>query len=141
MRAQRDAIIKINYVLVEQANAATRYGAAYGLGLVCAMQSEKGITTVAVKIKRTGAKRVIRPAAHAAGIFPIARDRCDHAGSRRPLWPFFLAPDSCAATKIEGFGAPDADAVAHCPAARARAKQLPDVRGWGRPCWRRLPGQ
>ena len=59
MRADRDAVVEINDVLVEQANAAAGNGLADGFRLGGAVQPEKGVVTVAVEIKGAGAERIV----------------------------------------------------------------------------------
>ena len=59
MRADWDAVVKVNYVLIEQADAAAGNGLADGFRLDGAVQPEKGIVTVAVEIKGTCAQRIV----------------------------------------------------------------------------------
>ena len=72
MCADRDAIIEVDDVLVEQTNAAARDGLADGLGLSGAVQAEERVVAVAVQIERTGAEWVVGAAINSACIRPVA---------------------------------------------------------------------
>src|SRR5512144_674500 len=77
------------------------------------MQSEIGVTTVAIEIKSASTERIIGTAFHPASISPVAWDRCNHASGGRPRRPLLLAPNCCATPKIERLGAAYADRITH----------------------------
>src|SRR5690242_16186853 len=73
MRADRNAIVEIDDVLVEQADAARRHRMPDALRLVGAVQAEIGVVAVAIEIERAGAERIFQPAFQAGGIGAVAR--------------------------------------------------------------------
>ena len=56
---RRHAVVEIDDVLIEQAEAAARNGLADTLRFVSAMQAEKSVVTVTVKIERTGPEWIV----------------------------------------------------------------------------------
>src|SRR6185437_16237697 len=111
MGAERNPVVKVDDVLVEQANAAGRNGVADALRLVGAVQAEEGVVAIAVEIKRAGAERIVDAAVEPAGVRLVARHGRDHVGGGRPMRPLFLAADDGAAAELRALAATDADAV------------------------------
>ena len=72
LRSRRHAVVEIDNVLVDQADAAGRDVGADQPGLDRAVQAEVGVGAAAVEIERAGAERVGRPALHAAGELFVA---------------------------------------------------------------------
>ncbi len=77
MGADRHAVVEIDDVLIEQADAARGDGLADGLRLGGAVQAEERVVAVAIKIERAGAKRIFRAALNAR-----RRKACNAASPR-----------------------------------------------------------
>ena len=73
-RAERNAIVKIDDVLIEQANAAARDRTANGRRFVGAVYSKITVAVADIKIERPRAERVLKTAGHASRISSITRD-------------------------------------------------------------------
>src|SRR5262245_4600195 len=105
-----DAIVEVDHVLVDQADAAgghLRADALRGVGAVDAIHR-------AAEIHAAGAHRVAVAAGHEARQIGLA---LDHLRRRRPVWPLGLALDRLGARPGEALAA-DADAVTPGLAAR-----------------------
>src|SRR5512135_694866 len=83
MGADRHAVVEIDDVLIEQADAAARDGLADSLRLGGAVQTEQRVMVVAVKIERARPKRIVGAALQPARVRLIARHRRDHVGGWR----------------------------------------------------------
>src|SRR5690606_10567359 len=111
-RAKLDALIQVDDMLVDHAEAAIRSGAADGPWLVGAVNADIGVDIALVEIEGAGAERILRAAVHAvlvAGIF--LRLALDHALGRDPARPFLLVADHRSALELESL-LTDGDAVA-----------------------------
>src|SRR4029077_9531497 len=117
MGADRHAIIKVDDVLIEQADTARGHRLTDALRLGGAMQTKESVVAVAIQIKRAGTEWIFRAAIHAAGIMPIERDRRLHVLGRGPMRPLLLAADHRGAAEIGALGAADTDAIAQRAAA------------------------
>src|SRR3569833_4787545 len=82
--ADRDAVVKVFNVGIDQPEAAGRHGSADGLRLVGAVDA----IHCGAEIKRTRAHWIAGPACHEARLFWLA---LDHLLRRRTVGPFLLA--------------------------------------------------
>ena len=105
LRTDVSPVIKIDHILVEQADAARGHEAADGLGRVGAVNAIDGVA----KIHRARAEGIARAARHEARQIGLA---LDHLRGRRPVRPLGLALDRLHAGPSEAFTT-HANAVPH----------------------------
>src|SRR5216684_7826655 len=116
--ADRRALVEIEHVLVEHADAAGRDAVADGPGLVGAVDAVQGILVALPQIERAGAERIAQAARHADAAAQLAHVphqlglARQHLPGRIPVRPFLLVVDARGAGPAETL-ASDADAVAH----------------------------
>src|SRR5918993_57187 len=108
--AYRRALVEVDHVLVEHADAAGRDVGADRPRLGGAVDAVDEVLAVAVEIVSSGAERVVWPALHVSRQVGAARQ---HFRGRRPIGPHRLAADLGAPEPLEALF-PDADAVAEC---------------------------
>src|SRR5579862_3951721 len=101
--ADRDPVIEIGDVGIDQPEAAGRDGGADGVGTVGAVDTIDG----GAEIHRARAERVAGSAGHEARQIRLTRD---HLRRRRPVGPFRLARNAQKSLPLESIAA-DADAV------------------------------
>src|SRR6478752_3012109 len=87
----RHAIIKVDYVLVDKADAAARRRRADCVRFVSSMQAEIGIFAVTVEIKGPRPERIFNSTGHATSIGPILRHSSHHVRGRGPARPSLFA--------------------------------------------------
>src|SRR5579883_52633 len=102
--SDRHAVVKIDDVVVDQAEAARRDGVADRLRLIGAVDAIDGLA----KVERPRAERIAWPAGHEARQVRLA---LDHFRRRAPVRPFLLAADLLQSRPLESVAA-DADPVA-----------------------------
>src|SRR4249920_154148 len=102
--ADRNALIEIGDVGVDQPETAGGYGGADGVGPVGAVDAVDG----GAEIHRAGAERIAGATGHEARQIGLA---LDHLRRRRPVRPFRLARDVDETLPLESLAA-DADAIA-----------------------------
>src|ERR1700730_7485618 len=100
----RDAVVEIDDVAIDQAEASGRNRASDGLRLIGAVNTIDRRT----KIKRARAHGIAGSARHEAGQIGLA---LDHFRRRSPVWPFLLACDAQQALPLKAVAA-NADTVA-----------------------------
>src|SRR5580698_2102449 len=106
-RPDRHAVIEVDDVVVDQAEAARRDGVADRIGLVRPVDAIDGLA----EIQRTGAQGIAGTAGHEARQIRLA---LDHLRWRTPVGPFLLAGDFLQSRPLEPV-ASNADAVADRP--------------------------
>src|SRR5690606_31391033 len=110
--AERHAVVEVDDVLVEEPDAAARYGAPDAARVRRAVQAIERLLLALVKIERACPERIVEAAFHAVGIGRRGRVAGDHFRRRKPFRPGLLALDGGVAGPGEALPA-DADAVAH----------------------------
>src|SRR5208282_2385341 len=116
-RADRNAVVKIDDVLIEQADASAGHLIADRIRLVRSVEAEVGVLIAAVEIKRSRSQRIADAARQPVHVVRIDRHSANHVSGRRPVRPFGLSADDRRAAKIERFLTADADRIADCHAA------------------------
>src|SRR4051812_17610453 len=104
------ALVQVDHVLVQHADAAGRHVRADAPWLGRAMDAVDQVLAIPVKVMRAGPERVVGAALHVLRQFRTADE---HLGGRRPIGPDGLASDLGPAEPLEAFLA-DSDAVAQC---------------------------
>src|SRR5215207_2182166 len=106
-RPDRHAVIEVNHVLVQHADAAGGGGLPDLPGLVGAVDAEEDIAAALVDVESARAERIIDPG---RGVARQARDKSHHVRGGAPARPNALAADIGRARPREALAA-DADAV------------------------------
>src|SRR5215203_3970210 len=84
----RDALVEVENLLIQQADAAARDLLANGPGLVGAMNAEQGVAAVLVEVERAGPERIVEPALLEARQVGL---EAHNRGGRTPVRPDRLA--------------------------------------------------
>jgi hypothetical protein len=122
LSAEGRALVEVDDVLVDHANATGRDASADGPGLVRAMDSVKGIFVALPEIHGSGAQWIARTARHAnsapqyAHLFHEVGLTLDHFLGRIPVRPFLLVTDGRHAGPTEALP-PHADPLTERPSA------------------------
>src|SRR6202453_609358 len=99
LRSNRGAIVELDDVVVEQANAAAGNLLADRLRFDRAMKAEVGVLIAAVEVKRARAERIVDAAWQAGRVVRIDRHSANHVTGWRPVRPFGLSADDGVAAK------------------------------------------
>src|SRR6478609_7214057 len=96
----RNAIVEVDYVLVDKSDAAARRRRADSIRFVSSMQAEIGILAITVEIEGARPKRIFNSTGRPTGIRPIAGDSSHHVLGRSPGRPSLFAPDHGGAAEV-----------------------------------------
>src|SRR6478736_6042873 len=96
----RNAIVEVDYVLVDKSDAAARRRRADSIRFVSSMQAEIGILAVTVEIKGPRPERIFNSTGHATSIGPILRHGSHHVRGWGPVRPRLFAPDHGGAMEV-----------------------------------------
>ena len=112
--AYGSSVVKVDDVVIRQANAAVRDRRSYQPWLVGTMQTELGVMAALVEVEGARTKRVVLPAGHAICVLGKPRLASYHVGCGCPGWPLCLVANCRRPFEGKALLA-NGNAVACCP--------------------------
>ncbi|KZZ01041.1 hypothetical protein A3747_20390 [Sulfitobacter sp. HI0076] len=108
-------IEKLNNLIVNKPGTPVGYGAPDSGWIICAMNTQKGVTATRLKeIQGPRSQRVAQTARHSIAKWAIfLRLTTQHARSRGPTWPFFFRPYVEFSCLVKTW-ATDPDSISNC---------------------------